>query len=1219
MKLFLGSIVVFAFACFTPLAFGQVGWVNSGSDNNFNNAANWSTPFAVGVKVPGPTDEAVIFPGFTANPGVTGTLDLALGGTNNIIINSTTNQSVRDVLVSAVFGTESATGTVPPTVNLNFTANSTFTTQFMTVTGDATLYLNGNYTNTQAIIVGTSVDQNGAPSGPNISGPGTLVMNAGTFTLTDIVVGDGTNGTANQNAGSNVTVSDFLGLGTSESGLAGTGIYNLNGGTLTTQDAGLIIGFNTGTNGTFNQTGGTLNVDATSEFGIGFGGTGQYTLSGGTANIYGTMDVGDGASGTFTQSGNSSFTAAQTVNIGVSSTGLYSLLSGTADFQSGFIVGSSGQVNQSGGTLTSEGGVTVGGTYTMTGGTSTLDSLNVSGDMELNGGTLLVSANQISVTGSFNLGGGTLKLDNQVGNTFTYNLPGALTGSISTIDASATNVDTVNFSNSLVGAGGIAFVGSGPTQFNFTMSNSYGGLTSITSGTLNTIQQGINFSSGLNIGSGGVVNLNINDTAAGGFGYTGAVTGVGVLNAVFTPGAKVLLLTDAGGFDGSIVLGAGVAGVTGTLQIYNGTYTDITDNSTNSDVVVGGTPAVAVSGTPVSGTVVLSGANSYTGTTTINSNFTVQASTFYGDVVNGGVLATLGTQIAPSELTINNSVLNSTGTLHVFTNGASADLYNITGSSPSSLAGVINVQGTGTGTYTIVQTAAAGDLLINGVLITGTITAADGLTTSAPTSLFSSSLSTDGQTLTVVTTQGLLSTYATNPTQLAVANALDPLTQSPPPEFVPLLAIFNSLTGPEIGQLEEDLAPTQLQVVRNIAFENSTFLVQRIDNTLGDIRGGYTGLDLNGIGYSMPGFSSGLAHSLNSMLASNAPSFHTSAPNGVNYYPDTGGDSVPPSSSDYSEPSSTHSRMTPSQASSPTSYDGQVLSDSPVPMRTSQPPTLRTSQFTEFVAGDAVLADINQTNNMPNKASYTAGDIVAGVGFRVTSNLTVGVLFDFNHTNAKTDSMGSRTTANSYTPGLFATFYEKNFYLNGLFAFGYNQYDYNQNVPMVGTTHGNPDGQQYTANIDGGYDFHPDKNWVVGPTAGLTYTHLNVDSFSESGAPLADLNVNSQSVDSLRSRLGGHLGYAANMGNVIFQPTVSAQWQHEFLDNGPGITSSFASYSTAGPFTIPVASPNKDSALLSVGATATLNNSLCFYLNYTADVGGDYLAQSIMGGLKASF
>jgi len=230
------------------------------------------------------------------------------------------------------------------------------------------------------------------------------------------------------------------------------------------------------------------------------------------------------------------------------------------------------------------------------------------------------------------------------------------------------------------------------------------------------------------------------------------------------------------------------------------------------------------------------------------------------------------------------------------------------------------------------------------------------------------------------------------------------------------------------------------------------------------------------------------------------------------------------------------------------------------------------------------------------------------------------VLFDYNHTDAKTDSSGSRMKVDTYSPGLFATFFDGGFYLNGLAAFGYNDYSNTRNISMLGATaSSSPSGNQYVGNLDVGYDFHPDKHWSVGPTLGATYTHLDVDSFTETGAGAANLTVNGQHADSMRSRLGFHAVYQVHTGPVLLQPNFSLAWQHEYLDDSSGITSQLNVPGT-GAFTIQTAAPSRDSALMTLGATATLDNSMALYLNYLANVGAQsYFAQSVEGGFKARF
>jgi uncharacterized protein YhjY with autotransporter beta-barrel domain len=451
------------------------------------------------------------------------------------------------------------------------------------------------------------------------------------------------------------------------------------------------------------------------------------------------------------------------------------------------------------------------------------------------------------------------------------------------------------------------------------------------------------------------------------------------------------------------------------------------------------------------------------------------------------------------------------------------------------------------------------------------------------------------------------------PNEQAVAGALDPIIANGlpfPAGFAPLLTALNQLNASQIPGAVEELSPESLQYARNIAFENSTFLVERMNSVDADLRGGYGGLDTSAFSIVAPGFNTSLGRSLGSLLASDDQPYHPSAPNGVNYYPG-GADSTPSS-----EPAQTWDSS------------NQVISDSSSPsnpyMATQHPSGPETPGFSEFIGGDAVLADLNKdqsTANSPSsKASYTAGDATAGISFRMTNHLAAGVLFDYNHTYAKTDSSGSRTTVDSYTPGFFATYFDHGFYANGLFAFGWNTYANNRDISFLNETAvSHPSGQQYLGDLDFGYDFHPNKNWVVGPTLGVTYTHLDVDSFTETGAPGANLAVDSQSADSLRSRLGGHVVFQTDTSDVLLQPNLTAMWQHEFLDNGSGITSSFNDFSSA-PFTIQTASPARDSALIGCGLTATLNNSMALYLNYLADIGeGDYFAQTVYGGFKARF
>jgi uncharacterized protein YhjY with autotransporter beta-barrel domain len=1175
---------------------GATGTVTQSGSSTVN-TGNW---FYVGV---GGGNGTYTLTGGTLNTGMAGSV-IAFG------VNSQTF-TTNDLSGTNSVGTLNITGTGTSAVNIGNAGTADLQLGTLALTPDATFGGSG------------AITQNDANSQVNIIGASTME------------IGDGNNATA---AGS-------------------TGVYDLEAGSLNILGAGTVaLGFDPFSVGTLNQTGGALTTtNVAYSFIIGDGGTGDYVFSGGTADFENGFTVG--AAGTLTQSGSAVLTA-ENAAVTIDAGGTYNMNGGSATFSNALTNNGSlglngGTLNVGAASLTGTGALNFGGgTLNLTSGTTFTD--NFTGGTLANGTVSTINAG----TGAFT----SVTINQNLTDLVASSPPG---GGITLIGTDGNN-------------------GTAQTMFSFGGTNTYTGPTTIAGGTLTVSAANIENSSALNINSytnpiafGGVsvgtLNLNL---AAGGLAYAGDIAGNGNLNINFGAPNTTFAVQNASSFTGSIDLSHGTD--PGTLLVYSGTFGSI--SGAGSGVTVGGTLPGGIN-TPVAFTVPASGTvtftnPTYTGGTTVNAGFTLNTTNLDGNAANAGTLnvtgaagidgnitsnsgtlTVLGAAGIVGNVTSNSGTLNTTsvtgnvtnsgtftasansgtvtglltntgtvmatsplpsvidtptftigggltssGTLVVRTNGTVADDYAVSGGAAHLDSGVIQVQVVGGGkigttTYQIVTD-------------TGGVTAA-GTTLSPDTALFSYSLSNTVTAEDLTVTQASIATYALTPNQTAVAKALDGTNS-------PLFNIFSQVSlaaapGFFPSALDQ-LSPENLQYARNIAFENSTFLVERMNGVDADLRGGYEGLDTSAISVVNPGFNNGLGQSLNSLLASDDPAFHSSAPNGVNYYPGGSSTSSPSSSS------ATAPESTPTWDSST-----QVISDSPNPyMANQKPSSAETPRTSEFIGGDLILADLNQNQNTANspssKASYTAGDVTAGIGFKMTSHLVAGVLFDFNHTDATTDSYGSKMAVDSYSPGLFATYFDHGFYVNGLASFGYNTYSNQRDIAFLNseaTSH--PSGQQYVGDLDFGYDFHPAKNWVFGPTLGVTYTHLNIDSFTETGAEPADLTVDSQSADSLRSRLGGHVVFQTNTGDVLLQPNITAMWQHEYLDSSSGITSSFNDFS-ATPFTIETAAPSRDSALIGVGLTATLSTSMALYLNYFADVGAsDYFAQSVVGGFKARF
>jgi uncharacterized protein YhjY with autotransporter beta-barrel domain len=1012
---------------------------------------------------------------------------------------------------------------------------------------------------------GTAFDVGESGTGTySLSGAGVANIN-GTFTIGDV---GGSSGTVTQSGGTltaNTTTAAIIGN-------SGTGIYNLQGGSATFL-GGLNIGdvLSTTGSGTLNQSGGTLTISAGTAFNVGENGTGTYSLSGaGVANINGTLTVGDqmGSSGTLNQSGgtlNATLTTSPVI-IGNMGTGVYNLSGGAATFSGGLMVGATGTVNQSGGNLLVPSG-------------ETIDLSTPGSQYNLRGGTLQVGTGGLVGTtgdGTFNFGGGTLQALS--GGTLTDALDGTVSGT-STLDTGSSDI---TITGTLTGSGGFNLVGGGTVSLNAATAQ-YTGATTLFSSTLAlTVPDATDTFSSAIAGSSG--NFNIDFVTAG----------------------STLVLPGNQNFTGTTTIGA--TGTAGTLQVFSGTFGSVGEGAPG-----GGSLIVGQAGGG-SGTFQLEGANTFTGTTTVNPGFELLANSLDSTTVtNTGTLASnasVGTVFnvgVGGTGFLNTQVGSSDGTLAIRVNGPVFDSFQ-TGS--ANLFGKVFVSGfgpLGTTQDTIVTTAP-------GALTTGTLNSnsTTGLfaTSTAPVLLqvsLSESLANGKLFLNV--TQLPISQFAATPNQVAVANSLDAILVAPPPSAAGLFTAIDNLSAAQIPDALDQLSPRGYLYMRDIAFENSTFTIQKVDGYLANIRNGFSGVDTSGLSVVSPGFSSNLGRSLGSLLAFNNEG---PAPDGVNYYPES------PDSS----PLSPH----PSSVNTSSSTISDTSESYTAPGNASgAEPNFDFSRINEFVSGNVMLGNLGQNQNSGNseqKATTVAGSGTAGISFRMTSNLSVGVLMDYNHTDATTDSLGSHVRVDTYSPGVFATFFERGFYVNALADFGFDNYSNERQISFGGTSAqatSSPSGRQYVANLDLGYDFHPDRHWIFGPTAGVEYTHLDVDSFQETGAGPANLSVSSQSADSLRTLVGGHVIYQVRSGSILFQPNITASWQHEFLNDPFGLSSQF-NIPASAPFTIQGSNPGRDSAVLGFGLTATLDNSMNLYLEYLAEVGGEnYFVQSIEGGVKASF
>ena len=617
-------------------------------------------------------------------------------------------------------------------------------------------------------VTGGRVSNTTGQLGNNAGGVGTATVSSGTWAnsgnLNVGLIGTGTlnvtggyvnntSGTLGLNAGSLGTATVSSGTWANSSGLtvgsSGTGTLNVTGGYVSNTSGTLgrsagSLGTATVSSGTWANSGsltvggtgnGTLNVNggyvssAAGNVGQNSGSVGTATVSSGTWANSGNLTVGASGTGTLTMNGG--LISASTASIGSNFDGV-----GTATVSGGrwnndsLSIGGNGVgiLNVTGGYVRTTGGASIGasGTVTVSSGTWAITSgmsVNRSGALTMSGGLVTVSGTLNNAAGTVNLtSGGTLQIGG-LRDDVTNNGMLIFNNSVSS-----------TYSGDLSGSGTVTKQGGG--TLTLSGSNSHTGGTTINDGVLQVGAGGTMGSIVGNVVNNAALTFNRSDA----YTSSGDISGTGYLEML---GSGTLTLTGSNSYtggttitDGVLALGnADAVGTSGTISFDGGTLQYSASNTndyssrfgtspgqayeidTNGQNVTFASPLTSTSGTLTkigSGTLALSGNNSYTGGTTINEGLLQVGAagttgSISGDVVNNATIA-----FNRSDALTYSGVISGTGTIQN--------------------AGTGTTTLTGQTSYAVPLVATAGRLIVgstasfNGLSITGPLAAASGAT-----------------------------------------------------------------------------------------------------------------------------------------------------------------------------------------------------------------------------------------------------------------------------------------------------------------------------------------------------------------------------------------------------------------------------------------------------------------------------------------------------------
>ena len=190
--------------------------------------------------------------------------------------------------------------------------------------------------------------------------------------------------------------------------------------------------------------------------------------------------------------------------------------------------------------------------------------------------------------------------------------------------------------------------------------------------------------------------------------------------------------------------------------------------------------------------------------------------------------------------------------------------------------------------------------------------------------------------------------------------------------------------------------------------------------------------------------------------------------------------------------------------------------------------------------------------------NYTRAGLNLGADYRLRDNLLVGLATGYSYTTSGLSGSGGSVIANAVPVNAYMAYFPGKLYVYGSLRYTLNLYNLNRGLNFSGisrTASSSTTGIQLNFYGETGYDLRLSRG-ILTPSATLTYSGLWVGSFTESGAGSLNLNVDSQSANSVQTGIGARVTVPVKVRSMQVVPQGYAFYPHEFSNGSRDLNGS---------------------------------------------------------------
>lgn len=252
---------------------------------------------------------------------------------------------------------------------------------------------------------------------------------------------------------------------------------------------------------------------------------------------------------------------------------------------------------------------------------------------------------------------------------------------------------------------------------------------------------------------------------------------------------------------------------------------------------------------------------------------------------------------------------------------------------------------------------------------------------------------------------------------------------------------------------------------------------------------------------------------------------------------------------------------------------------------------------------------------------------VLGMDFNLSPTFLVGVAGSYIDDSLDFDD-GDLGKIRRWSIGGYASATFDAFYMNGSFTYASDDYKVNRTILVGGVgclaytcTTGAASkysGDGWIAHAEAGFNWRLGESARLQPFAGLNYTNIDHNGFTETGGGDLGLIGLDGTGKSMQSRLGARLSGEWGSGSVKWVPELRGEWRHEFEDNPAWIQASLVGLPD-DPFVTVGSHTGRDMAVVGAGITAQMASGWGLFIDYQAAFASGYSSHIAQGGVRVQF